>query len=64
MRSLKDAGKDAKLDRAAGSGHGLRDTSISQDKEEESTEQIRIRLCFLTIFLAEVWEKRGSRHEN
>lgn len=32
MQSLKDAGKDAKLDRAAGSGHGLRDTSISQDK--------------------------------
>lgn len=25
-----------------------------QDKEEESTEQIRIRFCFLTIFLAEV----------
>lgn len=29
---LKDAGKDTKLDQAAGSGHGLRDTRISQDK--------------------------------
>lgn len=35
-----------------------------QDKEQESTEQIRIGLCFLITFLAEVWERRGSSFEN
>lgn len=35
--SLKDVDKGGKLDRAAGSGHGLRDTSISQDRTSVSS---------------------------
>lgn len=35
-----------------------------QDKEQESTEQIRIGLRFLISFLAEVWARRGSSCEN
>lgn len=34
-----------------------------QDKEEESMEQIRIGLFFLTTFIAEIWGKRGSSSE-
>lgn len=34
-----------------------------QDTQEETMEQIRISLCFLTTFIAEVWEKRGSSSE-
>lgn len=34
-----------------------------QDTREEIMEQIRISLCFLTTFIAEVWEKRGSSSE-
>lgn len=41
----------------------LRIHHLFQDKQEESMEQIRIGLFFLTTFIAEVWEKKGSSSE-
>lgn len=34
-----------------------------QDTGELVMEQIRIALCFLTTFIAGVWEKRGNSSE-
>lgn len=41
----------------------LRIHHFFQDKQEESMEEIRIGLFFLTTFIAEVWEKKGSSSE-